>query len=45
MQIKISEIASKLGADLINAPSEEAFVTGLASLAEAGLHDLSFFSS
>mgnify|MGYP001160089899 FL=1 len=43
MQIKISEIASKLGADLINAPSEEAFVTGLASLAEAGPHDLSFF--
>lgn len=43
MQIKISEIASKLGADVINAPSEEAFINGLAALAEAGPQDLSFF--
>ena len=43
MQIKISEIASKLGADVINAPSEEAFINGLAALADAGPQDLSFF--
>jgi len=43
VQIKISEIASKLGADVINAPSEEAFINGLAALAEAGPQDLSFF--
>ncbi|MBV64127.1 MAG: UDP-3-O-(3-hydroxymyristoyl)glucosamine N-acyltransferase, partial [Rickettsiales bacterium] len=43
MQIKISEIASKLGADVINAPSEGAFINGLAALAEAGPQDLSFF--
>jgi len=43
VQIKISEIASKLGADVINAPSEEAFINGLAALADAGPQDLSFF--
>ena len=43
MQIKISEIASRLEAEIVNPPSDEAFIVGVASLAEATSEDLSFF--
>ena len=43
MQISISQIVSKLGAEIINAPSHEVSINGLASLAEANQEDLSFF--
>ena len=43
MQISISQIVSKLGAEILNAPSDEVSINGLASLAEANQEDLSFF--
>ena len=43
MQISISQIVSKLGAEILNAPSDEISINGLASLAEAKQEDLSFF--
>ncbi len=43
VQIGISQIVSKLGAEILNAPSDEFFINGLASLAEANQEELSFF--